>query len=650
MTAITCLGKSYEVHPAAELFPMLPEAELRELADDISKHGLLVPIIRYGEQILDGRNRLRACALAEYEPQFEEWDEEGDDPVAFVVSLNRCRRHMSESQLAALAVDLKRIYEQEAVERGRANLRRGAEAPPDSPEAPTGATGKSAEKAAKAVGVSTRSVERAARVEARDPKLFEQVKTGEVTVRQAEQTITRRAQHDAIRKHVPAEGRFKVIVADPPWMYDVRADDETHRGRIPYEPMTLTAICAYLKPDRVADDAVLFLWVTNAHLVDGSAAKVLEAWGFEGKTLYTWVKVDAEGKPRFGGGNWGRNCTEHVILAVRGKPVIDFDAAAHCATVFFAERGEHSEKPDLFFTGIAEPLCPYPAPARLELFARKHRAGWVCDGVELEPVRAATTHASMTAPIEIDAVREDYPDDSATFHVVGDEIDESNANLSAVALRRAFIKERDAADSARADQARADLEGLAYATPIARREWGPGFGFLVDSLCKGDLVQVGGKRKGEALVDGRTKDKKLLVRFEKLDRKKKPDGYEDTPRAIEDAQVVAILHCAPRSIEPIGQSTRMVIHAWAKDELDVSREPKPEDVEHCWRYLLGMKSPLKANQRSEVGIQLAAAAARIRDEIDNPPPPKAPAPLPGAAAAITRPKRARGPVVDLGEL
>jgi hypothetical protein len=56
------------VHPAAELFPLMGEAELRELADDIEKNGLLekVAYIRVGAGppiLLDGRNRLNALEL-----------------------------------------------------------------------------------------------------------------------------------------------------------------------------------------------------------------------------------------------------------------------------------------------------------------------------------------------------------------------------------------------------------------------------------------------------------------------------------------------------------------------------------------------------------------------------------------------------------
>jgi hypothetical protein len=55
-----------KVHPAADLFPLMSEAELKELAADIRANGLRAPIVSWalgGEFLLDGRNRLDAMAL-----------------------------------------------------------------------------------------------------------------------------------------------------------------------------------------------------------------------------------------------------------------------------------------------------------------------------------------------------------------------------------------------------------------------------------------------------------------------------------------------------------------------------------------------------------------------------------------------------------
>jgi len=94
----------YRVHPVAALFPMLPDEELRDLADDIKVNGLIHPIVLDADgQLIDGRNRLRACELAGVEPTFEQLD--GHDPVAYILSANVNRRHMTKGQRAmAVAV------------------------------------------------------------------------------------------------------------------------------------------------------------------------------------------------------------------------------------------------------------------------------------------------------------------------------------------------------------------------------------------------------------------------------------------------------------------------------------------------------------------------------------------------------------------
>src|SRR5687767_89338 len=90
------------VHPVADLFPMLADDELRDLADDIKQRGLLQPIVLDGEgRVLDGRNRLAACRLAGVEPTFETYG--GDDPDGYALSTNINRRHMTKGQQAMVA-------------------------------------------------------------------------------------------------------------------------------------------------------------------------------------------------------------------------------------------------------------------------------------------------------------------------------------------------------------------------------------------------------------------------------------------------------------------------------------------------------------------------------------------------------------------
>jgi hypothetical protein len=92
-------GTSPTVHPVAMEFDLLQGEEFAELVADIKANGLIHPITLDKEgALLDGRNRLRACALAGVKPRFETY--KGDDPVGFVISANIHRRHLTKEQKA----------------------------------------------------------------------------------------------------------------------------------------------------------------------------------------------------------------------------------------------------------------------------------------------------------------------------------------------------------------------------------------------------------------------------------------------------------------------------------------------------------------------------------------------------------------------
>src|SRR4051812_41618555 len=93
-----------QIHPLAALFPMMTDEELAELADDIKENGLIHPIVLDSDGVLiDGRNRLRACEIAEVAPTFTALN--GHDAAAFIVSANLERRNLTKGQQAvALAM------------------------------------------------------------------------------------------------------------------------------------------------------------------------------------------------------------------------------------------------------------------------------------------------------------------------------------------------------------------------------------------------------------------------------------------------------------------------------------------------------------------------------------------------------------------
>lgn len=167
---------------------------------------------------------------------------------------------------------------------------------------------------------------------------------------------------------------YSVIYADPPWEYSntgVHGAASHH-----YDTMPTADICALLDTTglQVADNAVLFMWVTNPTLED--AWKVIEAWGFQYKTNMVWVKTELQ-KP--GSGFYVRGRHELLFICTRGSFLPLVDVAPPIGSVVTAPVQEHSRKPDEFYS-IIERL--YPDCNRIELFARATRDGWDAWGDE----------------------------------------------------------------------------------------------------------------------------------------------------------------------------------------------------------------------------------------------------------------------------
>lgn len=88
------------IHPVADLFPMMSDEELDDLAADIKANGLINPVvIDLDGTLIDGRNRLEACRRAGVLPSYTTLDE-GRDPVAYILGANIARRHLNKGQAA----------------------------------------------------------------------------------------------------------------------------------------------------------------------------------------------------------------------------------------------------------------------------------------------------------------------------------------------------------------------------------------------------------------------------------------------------------------------------------------------------------------------------------------------------------------------
>lgn len=311
-----------QFHPLANLFPMLTEAELGELAADIDRNGQVETVKLHRGMILDGRNRYTACVRAGIGVRTELFTGSEREALDWVISKNLRRRHLTESQRAMVAAKLATLKAGDNQHRGAAR----DEVPPIggtdlAGEMPPPAPIVSQDDAAKLLNVSQRSIQRASAVEEKGAaELKEAVTKGEIAVSVAadiaalpveqQRAIVAAADPKVIKqvaKQQRAEkqkaGREKrlekmrapdatpllakgekvgVLYVDIPRDWTAWSDD-SGMERSPenhYRTESFAALAA-MRDDilaRCKDDCVIFMWAWAASLLD--QLDLLAEWGF----------------------------------------------------------------------------------------------------------------------------------------------------------------------------------------------------------------------------------------------------------------------------------------------------------------------------------------------------------------------------------
>jgi len=375
----------YEIHEAANAFPMMTDAEIKDLAEDIKRNGQRVPITLYQGKVLDGRNRLKACQMASVQPRTVQYTGT-DDPYMWVWSLNAERRHLTSQEQKAL-IWRKLHGMSEAVQRERERIK--AEAAKAMSEAKVGNKNASKELEnksgtdcatvvsakdhksrafeAQAAGVNKGAMQRAQTLERKAPDLAEKVARGELRFSDAQREAKRaelvqQLESVEAREAKAAEGVYDVAVIDPPWpMQKIERDVRTHQVEFDYPTMSESEMAAMELP--LADDAHVWLWTTHKFLP--MAFRLLDAWDLKYVCLFTWHKpggFQPFNLPQY-------NC-EFAIYARRGAPTfIDTKQFNVC---FAAPRGVHSEKPSEFYDVVRR----VTGGRRIDIFNRRKIDGF----------------------------------------------------------------------------------------------------------------------------------------------------------------------------------------------------------------------------------------------------------------------------------
>jgi len=208
--------------------------------------------------------------------------------------------------------------------------------------------------------------------------------------------------------------RYKLIAGDPPWLYNsqskLRKDGTTSAGIGAchhYESMTTAQIAAMPVASIAADQCLLALWATCPLLPD--ALQVMSKWEFEFVTVgFVWVKanrrlwakfksflsqiplfppsdeqlIDMFDKLRvFNPGYYTGSNAEIVLFGRRGDAPAHAEKRKASQVIFAPLLPKHSQKPEAMQSRL-EWMYPQLTP-RLELFARRERAGWDVFGNEV---------------------------------------------------------------------------------------------------------------------------------------------------------------------------------------------------------------------------------------------------------------------------
>lgn len=355
------------------LVPRPTEEEYKALEASILEKGEATEPIIVNKKgvILDGHTRYEICTKHGlfYRTDEREFESELDEKI-YIIESNILRRHLSTIQKAELGMILKPLYSEKSRQKQLAQLKNVGDniVPPDLEEREKEWERETDARVAKKVGLGKTIFQNAQKILQEAPEeLKQEVRSGEKSVSKAYNELKKEERKQSnerlkeeVKKLEPPQGKFEVIVVDPPWNYGTEYDPDSRRVASPYPEMSIEEIKNIKLPTN-EESCMLFLWTTNAFIHD--AFHIVKHWGFEPKTILTWVK------DKMGIGYWLRGITEHVILAVKGKPSFKL---TNQTTVIHAKNLGHSIKPSEFYDFVDG----YIEGRKLDYFAREKREGW----------------------------------------------------------------------------------------------------------------------------------------------------------------------------------------------------------------------------------------------------------------------------------
>lgn len=170
---------------------------------------------------------------------------------------------------------------------------------------------------------------------------------------------------------------YEIVYLDPPWDYQMlqhagAGKGDTGGASTHYETLKIAQLKEFPIRDLLADNSLVFMWVTNPHLANG--IDLLRAWNLKYVTVgFVWNKGQVNP------GYYTMSQCELCLVAKRGK-IPQPRGSRREKQYLESLRQEHSKKPD----EVRDRICRmFPTQRKVELFARQRVPGWDAWGNEI---------------------------------------------------------------------------------------------------------------------------------------------------------------------------------------------------------------------------------------------------------------------------
>ena len=355
-----------------DLLPPLHPDEVASLESSILSQGCVHPLIVWKETgiLIDGHNRLALCSEHNVPFQVKEASFKDRESVElWIIESQLGRRNVTAYARVELALRYEKLFRKMA--KARQGHRSDIRLKSDGSVSAMAEVGKVAS-VSRDTAYKVKAIKKFASTEVQD-----KASAGEITINAAYRMAKKSEHIKNLRVSPPPEGKFEVIYADPPWLYESDHFRDRFSAWRYYPTLTDEQIFSLPVPNLAHKNSCLFLWATAAKLE--MAIILLNRWGFNYKAHWVWDKDLDNAKHKGTTGFW--NKVEHEILLLGTKGTVHVPAPkCRSSSIIKAPRTIHSEKPQEAYKLIEETFPDFKR--RVELFARAKRPGWEAWGNE----------------------------------------------------------------------------------------------------------------------------------------------------------------------------------------------------------------------------------------------------------------------------